>query len=348
MLPPSSSTAVAGAIETYQLNARNTIIAYNGGYANATVASSGGFSDGGGLRITQGSAPAGSKSEILNCTIAYNECAAQGQTATLEGGAIITDFTDDSIVTIINSILWANKPNQISGGLTVRYSDVQGGATGTGNIDRNPIFESQYNLVLVEGSFCEDAGDPNSVYNDISFPPSLGSLRNDMGAYGGPGAQNWTVGNPPVISLEPQSQISYLGETISFNVEASGTEPLSYQWLLNTNPILSQTNKQMSLTSLQIDNAGIYTVAISNAFGSVTSAPAQLVVYEARMDLQMYAGMNISGQSGRTYILSYTTDINNGTWTTLATNTMVGTNWFYLDMDSVSKQKRFYKVNLKR
>jgi hypothetical protein len=47
---------------------------------------------------------------------------------------------------------------------------------------------------------CIDAGDPAEMYNDPEDPmtpgyalwPSLGTIRNDMGAYGGGGAGVWT------------------------------------------------------------------------------------------------------------------------------------------------------------
>ena len=38
---------------------------------------------------------------------------------------------------------------------------------------------------------CIDKGNPDPQYNDVCLPPSLGAARNDMGAYGGPGACQW-------------------------------------------------------------------------------------------------------------------------------------------------------------
>jgi hypothetical protein len=79
----------------------------------------------------------------------------------------------------------------------------------------------------------------------------------------------------------------------------------------------------------------------------VTSAPAALIVNDACVDIHMYAGLNIAGQSGQTYVLKYTTDLNStnfATWTPLATNTMGASPWFYLDMDSPFSPKRFYGV----
>lgn len=102
-------------------------------------------------------------------------------------------------LTVRNNIIWGNTgPGNIqmlnSGStLTATYNDVQFGYTGAGNINVYPQF-SDSNFVLLNSSPCIDAGDSSSVYNDPSDPvnpgngkfPSKGTIRNDMGAYGGP------------------------------------------------------------------------------------------------------------------------------------------------------------------
>jgi len=103
-------------------------------------------------------------------------------------------------LTIRNNIIWGNTSpgnTQIlaSGGgtVTVTYNDVQNGYAGAGNINIYPQFTDS-NYVLLNGSPCIDAGDSSAIYNDPFDPgnptnakfPSKGTLRNDMGAYGGP------------------------------------------------------------------------------------------------------------------------------------------------------------------
>ena len=61
-----------------------------------------------------------------------------------------------------------NTISQISGSATVAYSDIQGGWTGTGNIDLNPVFLSvPDDLHIVLGSPCIDTGDPFSAPPDF-------------------------------------------------------------------------------------------------------------------------------------------------------------------------------------
>ena len=86
-----------------------------------------------------------------------------------------------------NCILWDNGSSEISEyqdhDIDVYYSDIQGGWSGTGNIDSNPQFINPTlgNYHLSPGSPCIDAGNPYPQYNDPD------GSRNDMGAYGGPG-----------------------------------------------------------------------------------------------------------------------------------------------------------------
>lgn len=117
-----------------------------------------------------------------------------GNTA-VGGGAGIMMFSSTN-VTARNNIIVGNAPDQIAGALTmnVSYSDVQGGWSGMGNFDAPMSFEdSTYYLDLL--SACIDAGDPDIQFNDpadainptLAAWPSRGTLRNDVGAFGGPG-----------------------------------------------------------------------------------------------------------------------------------------------------------------
>jgi hypothetical protein len=124
-------------------------------------------------------------------------------------------------VTVRNNIIWGNTQSQggpiaeIEGGnAAITYSNVEGGFTGTGNINLNPAF-SDTNLCLSDLSVCVDAGNPAISYNDREDPynsgfalfPSLGGLRNDMGAYGGPNAEL-------LPDFENVSQIGVLGNSL--------------------------------------------------------------------------------------------------------------------------------------
>jgi hypothetical protein len=63
------------------------------------------------------------------------------------------------------------------------------------------------------------------------------------------------------------------------NVTATGLPPLAYQWQLNLAPLTDATNSSLSLIA-SAATAGDYTVVVSNADGSVTSAVATVTIVD--------------------------------------------------------------------
>ncbi|MCX6925273.1 MAG: immunoglobulin domain-containing protein, partial [Verrucomicrobia bacterium] len=87
------------------------------------------------------------------------------------------------------------------------------------------------------------------------------------------------VGGPPTISRPPQSQTANAGSTVDFTVIADGTPPLTYNWFLNGNNLLSgSTGPVLELTNVQFGDAGAYSVVVDTVFGAVASSPALLTV----------------------------------------------------------------------
>ena len=195
----------------------NNVIAYNAALYGAGVVAfhnpvivrnnivfrnSGGSAFGGaGLWITSNAAP----STVENNTIVENASSADG------GGVLVWNAS----AALRNNIIRGNTANvgaQIqrrSGGSgAVVYNNVEGGWAGTGNIDLDPLYATPSFLLDVL-SPCVDAGDPSAAHNDRpdlgnlgqALPPSLGTLRNDMGAYGGPGATDLPEFN--AVSVTP-------------------------------------------------------------------------------------------------------------------------------------------------
>jgi hypothetical protein len=82
----------------------------------------------------------------------------------------------------------------------------------------------------------------------------------------------------PVITVQPVNRKVLQGTNVSFEVEAAGTPPLTYQWSFNGTNIAGATNNPMVLNNVQSTNAGEYAVVISNAIGSATSSNAVLTI----------------------------------------------------------------------
>ncbi len=83
---------------------------------------------------------------------------------------------------------------------------------------------------------------------------------------------------PPTIVAEPVSTRRLQGASVTFAVEAAGSEPLSYQWRSNNVAIAGADAPTLTLTDLQPSFAADYTVAITNEVGSANSQVATLTV----------------------------------------------------------------------
>jgi len=82
----------------------------------------------------------------------------------------------------------------------------------------------------------------------------------------------------PTIVRQPAGVTVQAGGTASFTVEATGQQPLSYQWLFNGTPVANATNRALVLTHLSLAQTGTYSVSVSNAVGTALSAGALLTI----------------------------------------------------------------------
>ena len=93
-----------------------------------------------------------------------------------------------------------------------------------------------------------------------------------------------TVVVPPSIVLQPTNQTLIYGSNSTLTVVATGSQPLSYQWYLGSIQLgdggrwFGTARSTLTNTNPQTYDAGDYTVVISNAAGSITSAVATVTV----------------------------------------------------------------------
>jgi hypothetical protein len=153
-----------------------------------------------------------------------------------------------------------------------------------------------------------------------------------------------------IITLQPQSQAVLPGTTVLFTVSATGTQPLTYQWLFNSAPISGATNTSLLLTNVQLTNSGSYRVVVTNPAGSVPSAVATLAVgtppllLNARTALQGGFAFTLSGTPGAVYLIEGSSNLLNWTPLTLVTN-LTGTVNF-TDTPASGLFGRFYRARL--
>ena len=83
---------------------------------------------------------------------------------------------------------------------------------------------------------------------------------------------------PPYIVTQPASQTVVAGDSAVFSIVAGGTPPLSYQWSINGTNLLNATSSSLALTNIQADQAGTYSVTVTNRAGTTNSSGALLMV----------------------------------------------------------------------
>ena len=222
----------------------NTAIADGGGIychensrpslQNVTISGNTATNDGGGIYCYELCNPS-----LQNLVISGN--AAIGGT----GGGIYSTGTP----TLINSILWNNSPDEVSGFVAVSYSDIEGGWSGTGNIDRDPLFVDNFHLQ--PHSPCIDAGDPDPQYDDAD-----GTIA-DMGAYYYDQILNPI---PPLANFTADSTSAIDSLTVNFTDLSTQYTGIIDEWYWDFGDGSNSTLKNPSKEYLSY---GVYTVSLT-------------------------------------------------------------------------------------
>jgi alpha-tubulin suppressor-like RCC1 family protein len=85
-------------------------------------------------------------------------------------------------------------------------------------------------------------------------------------------------GTGPQIAFLSSDIVTNAGNNVTFSGAATGTPPLFYQWVFSGTNLPGATNAALALNNVQNGNAGIYTVVVTNDFGSAASSNMTLVV----------------------------------------------------------------------
>jgi hypothetical protein len=84
---------------------------------------------------------------------------------------------------------------------------------------------------------------------------------------------------PPSITTQPVDKTVAVGKIAKFNVTATGTTPLKYQWTKNGANIAGATKASYTTpATTEADNGTLFAVTVNNSAGSVTSNSATLTV----------------------------------------------------------------------
>ncbi len=149
----------------------------------------------------------------------------------------------------------------------------------------------------------------------------------------------------PVITLQPQPLLLQTGSVAIFNVMASGVPAPTYQWLFNGTNIGNASSGTFIIPGVRLMDAGIYSVVVANALGTVTSSNAVLTVYKtpaANLGLSAIGSgilVNIGGVPGWRYAVQTSTNLSS--WTSVLTNNAPFT---FNDTNLMKNRSQFYRA----
>jgi sugar lactone lactonase YvrE len=134
------------------------------------------------------------------------------------------------------------------------------GTTGTANLTGAAALFNQPNGIAVDGS--------ENIY--------IADTHNNLIRLG-------TSAQAPIILAQPTSQGTTAGGGAVLSVSATGVD--TYQWELNGAPITGATSPTLAISNFSQAQVGGYSVVVTNAYGSTTSASATV-----EFDPSSYAG----------------------------------------------------------
>jgi hypothetical protein len=76
----------------------------------------------------------------------------------------------------------------------------------------------------------------------------------------------------PIITQSPADVQAYPGQSPTFTVSATGNPSPTYQWQFNGTNLVGETNAQLTLTDLQTNQAGTYSVGVTNVVGGISAS----------------------------------------------------------------------------
>lgn len=89
----------------------------------------------------------------------------------------------------------------------------------------------------------------------------------------------YTGSGSPFIGIQPEDQLVAEGETATFTVTSSGSQPISYKWRVNGEVLYEGDQSSFQISSATIEqDSSIVTVEVINSFGSLISEVSYLLV----------------------------------------------------------------------
>jgi uncharacterized repeat protein (TIGR03803 family) len=203
-----------------------------------------------------------------------------------QGAGTVFKLSADGTFKSLYSFTGGNDGSNCSGGLLLAsdgnlYGTTEsGGVYGLGTVFRITSDGTLATLVHFDGY---QGANPESTLIQGTDGRLYGTTQNG-GANGWGAIFRLSINSPLQITQQPQPQQGFAGDTATFSVATFGSLPVSYQWLKNGTSLSDGGNvsgsslRTLTLTSLGVADAAMYSVVVSNVYGAVTSTGARLEV----------------------------------------------------------------------
>jgi len=177
------------------------------------------------------------------------------------------------------------------------------------------------------------------------------AAANGAGTTNGADVMFATTPPPPLITNQPRSCAAVVGGGAVFWVGVTSPPTNSYQWaFLGTNVLANQTNAFFSITNVQDTDFGGYFVLVSNTYGSVTSAVANLTravrpsVSSSTVNLNTFF-LTFTTEFGPTYVVDYKNQLTASAWLPFTSVAGTGAPITITD-NSITNTARFFRIRL--
>ncbi len=160
---------------------------------------------------------------------------------------------------------------------------VQPGASATFNVSVDGSMPFSYQWYFNTNTPVAGANDSSLTINNVQ-ETNAGTYSVVVNNLAGSTNSDYAVltidTNPvaPSFVTQPASVVALTGGNAGFNAEASGTQPIYYQWLKNGSPISGATAATLNFTNVQNSDSGTYSIIASNSVGTAASSNATLTV----------------------------------------------------------------------
>jgi hypothetical protein len=186
-------------------------------------------------------------------------------------------------------------------------------------------------------------------------PPSLTGQPTNLTVLAGGSAEFSASASGPA---PPVDYWVLVGNTPVFRSLAGGTAPLAYQWVDNganlaSSPDISGvTTTNLTLTDVSTNNAGKYSLVVTDTYGASTTRVATLTVVLPPAIAAIAANpsgsvvLQLGGSPGATYVLESATNLLSPVeWFPIATNVFDLTGrWQFTDANATNVLEKYYRL----